>query len=434
MKLLLPLLIGLRFSRARKQSSMSRFISFASVMGVAIGVAVLIIGLSAMNGFEKELNHRVLGLTPSAEIISSVGPVNESSVALKILDEYPKVIAVAPNIILNGLISNDTVFKPIQVRAIDPAKERQVLGIEEFIQNNGSLDLLSDVTNTSNNTNDTNNNVPNGIIVGDLTAKKLGVSIGDSVEFIIAKQSENGAISAPVGTMFTVKGIFKIGGQLDGLIAFIHIDTARNILGWGKDSASQFSVKVENIFEAHQNSYEAARYLVNLYPGSYYVQSWMMKNGHLYRDIQMVRSILYLALVLIVAVACFNIISSLIMAVNDKRSEVAILMSMGYRASSVMYTFIVNGIMSGCTGAFLGTVVGLLLAYNLTDVITFLQNIFGFQLLKQEVYFINFIPSVVHLTDVALVVGVALVLTLIATLIPSYMSTRINPARELSGK
>ncbi|MGN1394056.1 MAG: lipoprotein-releasing ABC transporter permease subunit [Succinivibrionaceae bacterium] len=421
---LLPLKIGFRFSKARKSSSLAKFISLASTMGIAIGVAVLIIGLSAMNGFERELDHRVLGITPGAEIISSTGAIKDSSKVINLLQQVAKIKAASPNIIINGLIHKDNVYKPIQVRGIEPSLESKVLGINEFIQDSKNLEVLND---------ENPDNLP-GIIIGDLIAKHLHVKIGDNIEFINAESSDNGSLKATLGTIFKVKAIFKIGGQLDGLISFIHINSSQKILDLPRDSATQFSVKLYDIFNAQEDSREATRYVLDHYMGGFYVQSWMLKYGNLYRDIQMIRTILYLALVLIVAVACFNIISSLVMAINDKRSEIAILMSLGYKRGSVLLTFITSGIISGIIGALIGAIIGSLSATYLTEIVNCIQNIFGIQILKQEVYFINFIPSEVHILDILLVVGVAFILTIVATIIPSYMSTKINPAKELSGK
>lgn len=416
----IPLFIGWRFAQARRQSIMASFISLASTMGIAIGVFVLIVGLSAMNGFEMELNHRVLGIIPSAQIDSSTGPFSQVEKAVGILKEHKDIKAAAPLISIEGLVSKGNVFKGVLIRGVDPKEEKTVLKIEEFLTT-GGLDVLAD------------RSVPN-IILGDKIAKKLNVKIGDTVELIIAKVDSSGAMQAPTGKIFTIRGIMKIGGELDNMFALVNINQARELLGLNSTEATGISVRVADNYSAREQGYDATRYLLNKFNGSFYVHSWMSSQGNLYRDIQMIRSIMYLALVMVVAVACFNIVSNLIMAVNEKRSEIAILLSMGYSRISVMLTFIVQGAISGCLGTICGAVIGIITALNLTVILKTIENIFSFQILNSDVYFIDFVPSEVHTMDVLLVVGVAVSLSLLASLIPSWVSSRVRPAQELSGK
>jgi lipoprotein-releasing system permease protein len=416
----IPLFIGWRFAQARRQSIMASFISLASTMGIAIGVFVLIVGLSAMNGFEMELNHRVLGIIPSAQIDSSTGPFSQVEKAVGILKEHKDIKAAAPLISIEGLVSKGNVFKGVLIRGVDPKEEKTVLKIEEFLTT-GGLDVLAD------------RSVPN-IILGDKIAKKLNVKIGDTVELIIAKVDSSGAMQAPTGKIFTIRGIMKIGGELDNMFALVNINQARELLGLNSTEATGISVRVADNYSAREQGYDATRYLLNKFNGSFYVHSWMSSQGNLYRDIQMIRSIMYLALVMVVAVACFNIVSNLIMAVNEKRSEIAILLSMGYSRISVMLTFIVQGAISGCLGTICGAVIGIITALNLTVILKTIENIFSFQILNSDVYFIDFVPSEVHTMDVLLVVGVAVSLSLLASLIPSWVSSRVHPAQELSGK
>lgn len=416
----LPLFIGWRFAHAKRQSIMASFISLASTIGIAVGVLVLIVGLSAMNGFEKELNHRVLGIIPSAELVGSSGVFGEVDKAVSILKQYKDINAAAPLVSTEGLISKDNTFKGVLIRGIDPKAESSVLNIEEFLSE-GGLSVLQE------------SNAPN-IILGAKIAAKLKVKIGDRVELIISKLDEKGNMQAPTGKMFTLKGIMKIGGELDGLFALINIEQARSLLGLKNTEATGISVRVANNYDARQQAYEATRYLLKNFNGSFYVHSWMSSQGNLYRDIQMVRSIMYLALVMVVAVACFNIVSSLIMAVNEKRSEIAILLSMGYSRFSVMLTFIVQGSISGCLGAISGAIIGVIIAKNLTVVIKALEYTFGIQILNGDVYFIDFVPSELHLVDVLIVVCVAISLSLVASFVPSWLSARVHPAQELSGK
>ncbi len=419
MHISLPIFIGWRFAKARRKSIMASFISFASSIGIALGVMVLIVGLSAMNGFEKELNHRVLGIIPSGEI-SAENPLINVKQALEIVREEKVVLAASPVVATQGIISQNNIFKVSLLRGIDPALEKDVLNIEEFLFPRG-LDLLADPQ-------------ANNIILGDKIAQKLGVKVGDKVELIISQADQNGRLQAPTGEFFTVVSLLHIGGELDGMISLMHIANARKLMHMGNDEATAISLRLSDNYKADLQVRSAARSIVKTQPDAVYVSTWMSTQYHLYHDIQMIRSILYLALVMVVCVACFNIVSSLIMSVNEKRSEIAILMSMGYTRTQVLYTFVVLGMRSGCLGTMVGTILGIGLAWQLTNVVKIIEAVLGIQVLDGNVYFIDFIPSDVHVMDVALVASVAIVLSLIASVAPAYMSTRVHPATELSGK
>lgn len=419
----LPLscLIGLRFSRTRRRSAMAKFISLSSCLGIALGVAVLIIGLSAMNGFESELKHRVLGVIPNAELSAAIPPLNDVSALTKIALADENVKAVAPVVVLNAILSHEAVFKGVSIRGVEPKSASSVTAADEFIEGDGLGELSAD-------------SKARNIILGSQIAEKLQVKVGDNIELISANVEPNGAMKAPVGRMFRVGGILKIGGQIDNLLAFIHIDVAREIAGLAPDSANLIELKVNDLFLAQAQAYEAARAIAAKAGTALYVRSWVSTMGHLYRDIQMIRSILYLALVLIVTVACFNIISNLIMITNEKRSEVAILQSMGAGRLTIFNSFVSLGIISGTLGVGAGVVVGVLASTYLTQIVGALQLVLGFELLNSHNYFINYVPSVVQVKDVVLVAAVALGISLIASSLPSLFVNRISPAQELSGK
>lgn len=419
----LPLscLIGWRFSRTRRRSAMAKFISLSSCLGIALGVAVLIIGLSAMNGFESELKHRVLGVIPNAELSAAIPPLNDVSALTKIALADENVKAVAPVVVLNAILSHEAVFKGVSIRGVEPKSASSVTAADEFIEGDGLGELSAD-------------SKARNIILGSQIAEKLQVKVGDNIELISANVEPNGAMKAPVGRMFRVGGILKIGGQIDNLLAFIHIDAAREIAGLAPDSANLIELKVNDLFLAQAQAYEAARAIAAKAGTALYVRSWVSTMGHLYRDIQMIRSILYLALVLIVTVACFNIISNLIMITNEKRSEVAILQSMGAGRLTIFNSFVSLGIISGTLGVGAGVVVGVLASTYLTQIVGALQLVLGFELLNSHNYFINYVPSVVQFKDVVLVAAVALGISLIASSLPSLFVNRISPAQELSGK
>ena len=435
MNKLLPALIGLRFSSSGKKTMMSGFISRASGIGVAIGVIAILVGLSAMNGFERELRYRVLGVIPAAEIYPAEGEyILNASIKAAVLEESPAVEAAAPEIVINGLVSYNGIYKGVQVRAVNPARELRVLRLSPFIKEgsfleSGNGDFKTEISGKH-----------SGIVLGSRIARKLGVNIGDTVDFLTAGQSsedsrEASGPKALNSVPFRVAGILEIGGQLDAAVAFINIDAARKFLNLPEDAANNIAYRTANIFEAGTECLEGARYLADRESaGSLYVRSWMSVQGRLYNDIQMIRSILYLALFLVISVACFNIVSSLIMAINDKRSEVAILLSMGYSRMAVIQTFAVQGAVSGCAGAAIGIVLGIPAAIYLSEIVTGMETLFGFHVLNQNVYFIGFVPTEFHWSDAAAVAGIAVFMSFAATVIPAVMASGIKPALELSGK
>ena len=432
---LLPALIGFRFSSSGRKTMMSGFISKASAIGAAIGVIAILAGLSAMNGFERELRYRVLGVIPAAEIYPVEGEyILGVSEKTRILAESPAVAAAAPEIIINGLVSAGGVYKGVQVRAVDPRAELEVLHLSPFIREGSFLEPENTSLENASET-----ETP-GIVLGSRIARKLGVKIGDSAEFLMAAQkaSESRDQSGPralSSARFRVTGILEIGGQLDAAVAFININEARRLLDLPEDSANNIAFRTADILQAGTECMDGARYLAQrVSAGNLYVRSWMSVQGRLYNDIQMIRSILYLALFLVISVACFNIVSSLIMAVNDKRSEVAILLSMGYSRLAVMETFAVQGAISGCAGTLAGIILGVPLAVNLSEIVSGIENVFGFHVLNQNVYFIGFVPTEFHWQDAVYVAGIAVIMSFMATVIPAIMASKIKPARELSGK
>ena len=422
---ILPLLVGLRFAKARRQRMMAKFISLSSIFGIALGCIVLIVGLSAMNGFEKELNHRILGVVPSARIFNPQGYVHDASEVVATLKTDKYIVGVTPNVLINGLLSNGVKFKASQIRGVDVNSEKNVVAVDEFISHEDGLKVLSYKEDGS-------GGYP--IILGNQIMKKLSVQVGDNVELMIANFDTSGKISSPISTKFKVVASFKIGGELDAAISFIDINDARKILNIPDNTVTDISLRVVDNFNAYAQAYHAAAIVASRFDQNFYLSSWEREHGHIYNDIQLVRTILYLALFLIISVASFNIISCLIMAINDKRSEIAILMSLGYNKRAVMQTFIVQGMLMGCVGVVIGSVVGVVCAIYLTQIVEFLQMVLGFKILNEEVYYISFIPSEFKYMDLLLVVSVTIVITFMSTIVPAFFATRIKPARELAGK
>lgn len=405
---------------------MSGFISIASIVGITIGVAALIIGLSAMNGFEKEVSHRVLGVMPVVEVRSMSGYFDDADKIAEKIQDRQGITAASPGMVINAMLNHDNRYRSARITAVNAADYRQVVSVDEFMVNHNVTlaDLKPD---------DEGIDGPK-IVLGFDLAKKLEVSEGDSVELIVTKNNSNGTMSAPVGINCRVVGVFRIGGQLDSVIAYVDLSTIRSLLGMEKNQSSSIFVKTDSFFNSINEARTAVMQLVNSVSTPMGLQSWMDQAAPLYRDIQMIRTVMCLALLLVIVVSCFNIVSSLIMSVNEKRSEVAILISMGYSRFQVMQTFVVQGLFSGIYGTVFGVLFGLVIAINLTEVINFIQNVFGIRILKSETYFMDYVPTSVNYWEVLAIAAVCILIALLAAVLPGIKAAYINPATELSGK
>ena len=411
----LALFLGLRYGHARRSSGFVSFISASSIIGIALGVMALILGLSAMNGFERELRNRVLAVVPHAETERVHGEIANWQAVMDKMARTPGVVAIAPLIRLNGLLERGNKLKAVQLRAVLPEAEQLVSSAGSYIDGEG-LAALKPGTN--------------GVILGKSIATKLGVEEGDNITLLLpdadAGDEPGGAMKTPLQRRFTVVGLMEIGGQLDGLLGFIHLQDAQQALGIG-DQVEGFSFKVEDLMNAQIYAYQAANQLD--YP--MYVRSWRNSQGYLYQDIQLVRTVMYVVMLMVVAVACFNIVSTLVMAVNEKRSDIAILKTMGAGPWQIRITFMVQGMMNGLLGAAIGGVLGALLSNYLTPLIRMVESVLGHRFLNPEIYFIDFLPSELHGVDVAIVTGAAVLMSLLATLYPAWRASSLQPAREL---
>ncbi len=405
---------------------MSGFISIASIVGITIGVAALIIGLSAMNGFEKEVSHRVLGVMPVVEVRSMSGYFDDADKVAEKIQDRQGITAASPGMVINAMLNHDNRYRSARITAVNAADYRQVVSVDEFMVNpNVTLaDLKPDEDGVEG---------PK-IVLGFDLARKLEVAEGDSVELIVTKNNSNGTMSAPLGINCRVVGVFRIGGQLDSVIAYVDLSTIRSLLGMEKNQSSSIFVKTDSFFNSINEARTAVMELVNSVSTPMGLQSWMDQAAPLYRDIQMIRTVMCLALLLVIVVSCFNIVSSLIMSVNEKRSEVAILISMGYSRFQVMQTFVVQGLFSGIYGTVFGVLFGLVIAINLTEVINFIQNVFGIRILKSETYFMDYVPTSVNYWEVLAIAAVCILIALLAAVLPGIKAAYINPATELSGK
>ena len=405
--------IGTRYTRAKRRNHFVSFISLTSMIGLALGVVVMIVVLSVMNGFDHEMRTRVLGMVPHATIESGE-PISDWPALAARVKQNKQVEAVAPFTQMQGLLTNNGNVQKILLNAIDPAQERKVSIIDGFMKQ-GSLDDL--VVGGF------------GVVIGDKAATKLGVGMGDKVTFVSPEVTVTPAGMFPRMKRFTVVGIFHVGaGELDGYLGVTNLQDLARLHRWKPDQVQGLRLKFTDLFKAPRTAYEIAQ---NLGEHQYYSRDWTRTHGNLYQAIGMEKSIIGLLLLLIVAVAAFNIISTLVMVVNDKRGDIAILRTLGATPGQIMAIFMVQGTVIGVVGTLIGAGVGILAALNVSSAISALEGLIGHKFLNADVYFIDYLPSQLMTQDVLLVCGAALVLSFLATLYPAWRAARTQPAEAL---
>jgi len=410
----LSLVIGRRFSLAKQRNKMVSFISLSSIIGIAVGVAVIIVGLSAMNGFERELQNRVLSVIAHGEFEGVQQPIANWSSLVKQAVQHPKVEAAAPYVKLTALAEKGAKLKAIEVRGIDPQMERAVSRLSQFVSSDAWQGFVAGQQQ---------------VILGKGVADKLGAAVGDYVTLMIPSANESAKVQAPKRVRVKVSGLLELNGQIDHSLALVPLADAQAYAKLG-ERVTGVAIKVSEVLNATQ----IVREVGNTLDQYVYLRSWQQKFGFLYRDIQLVRTIMYLVMVLVIGVASFNIVSTLMMAVKDRAAEIAILRTMGATDGLVKRIFVWQGVFSGVLGSVIGGVLGVLIAWNLTALIKGLERLVGHQFLSGDIYFVDFLPSQVNLSDVVLVSSTAIVLSLLATWYPASRASQLNPASVLSAK
>lgn len=410
----LTLLAAIRFSRGRRRTGMVSLVSIVSTLGIVLGVAVLIIGLSAMNGFERELDNRVLSVVPHGQIYAVKPPYKDWDFAEQVIRKTPGVEGVSPYVNFTGLLERGANLKAIQVMGVSPETQSQVSALPQFVLNDAWKDFAAG--NQS-------------IILGQGVADALNVKQGDWVTIMIPNTDESLKIQQPKRIRVQVAGIFKLSGLLDHQLALIPLEDAQQYLDYG-DGISGFEIKAENPFEADKVVYDAGLKTMH----HVIVKSWIGDYGYMYNDIQMVRSIMYLAMILVIGVACFNIVSTLVMAVKDKSSDIAVLRTLGAKDGQIRAIFLWYGLLGGLVGSLIGVVLGVLVSVNLTSIIKGLEIVLGHPILSGDVYFIDFLPSELHIMDVVYVLITTIILSLLASWYPARRASKLDPARILSGQ
>ncbi len=408
----LILYIGLRYTRAKKRTQFISFITLTSVMGIALGVTALITVLSVMNGFQDELRSRILGMTAHATVTGRNGQLQDWQALQKKLSDTPHLQGMAPFVNAQVMLNYDRRVSGSMLRGILPEREPAVSEVGE----NMKIGQLQDLKSGS-----------FKIILGAELANYLGVGIGDKVTVISPQVNSTPAGIIPRLKRFTVIGIFQVGMyEYDRNMALVHLSDAVKLFRM-VDSVSGLRLKLDDLFNAPAISRQLAN---ELYP-DYRVSDWTRAHSNFFRAIQTEKRVMFIILLLIVAVAAFNIVSTLVMVVTDKRGDIAILKTQGLSNASVMGIFIVLGSIIGVIGTLLGTAGGVLLALNVETIVPAIENLFGVQFMAADVYYISEVPSKLDWSDVYQIAGMAFLLSLLATLYPAWQASRINPAEVL---
>ena len=406
------LFIGLRYLRAKRRNHFISFISLISMAGIAVGVMALITVLSVMNGFEKELRDRVLGMASHATVQGWDEPLQDWRGVQRAALEHPSVVGAAPYVSGEGMLTHGAQLSGTLIRGVLPGEEPSVAEIGDKMLR-GSLDDLVEGDWR--------------IIVGASLAQALAVDVGDKVVLMVPQATVTPAGVWPRHRAFTVTGVFEVGMyEYDRSLAFIHLADGAKLFGLG-EAVSGVRLKMDDMMRAPW----IVRELASQLPGVYFVSDWTRQHANLFRAIQTEKTVMFVILALIVGVAAFNIVSTLVMVVTDKQSDIAILRTLGATPRSIMAMFMVQGSIIGVVGTGLGLVLGIALAMNVETVVPVIERMLGFQVLPPDVYYINTLPSDLQSGDVVRIGGVALVLSLLSTIYPAWRAARTQPAEAL---
>ena len=420
MNLPYELFVGLRYTRARKKVSGGNrfisFISFTSMLGIALGVAALIVVLSVMNGFQKELRARILGVASHVQVSGPAGELTDWPTVAAAAKADAAVVGVAPYVNAQGLLSSGPAVRGTVVRGILPEEEAKVAEIGSHMLA-GRLDALREGEF--------------GIVLGSELARAVGVRLGERITLIAPQGLVTPAGVLPRLKQFRVVGVFEVGMfEYDSGLALVHLADAQKLYSMA-DRVSGVRLKLVDLFQSRQVAQALTTRLQVEQRRELYITDWTKSHANFFRAVQIEKNVMFIILMLIVAVAAFNIVSTLVMAVADKRADIAILRTLGASPGGIMRVFIVQGVLIGVIGTLIGIVGGVLLALNVSTVVPFIESIVGVQFLAKDIYYISELPSDLQRADVLTVAVMSLVLSLLATLYPSWRASRINPAEAL---
>lgn len=407
----LSLFIGLRYVRAKRRNHFISVISLISMMGIALGVTVLITVLSVMNGFDKEIKERMLGMMPHVLVLGYEGEISDWQAAQKIIAAQPYVQSVTPFVETQGMLSTPGVTRFVSATGIDPTLESSQSFLAQHMVK-GSIDALqADSFN---------------IILGQELATGLNVGLGDAVTFAVPEASLTPAGLVPRFKRFHVVGVFEVDYDYDASFAYIHMSDAQKLLRY-QGGVTGLNVKIDQIYQANADATKIYHALDN----EYRVYDWTVLNGTFFEAVKLEKKMMTLILGLIIAVAAFNILSMLVMAVTDKQADIAILRTMGAVPQTIMHIFVVQGTVIGVVGTILGVLGGIALALNVTALVAWLETALGVQFISSDVYYISFLPSQLKGSDVFKISLLSLSLSFIATWYPAWRASKTQPAEAL---
>lgn len=411
MRLPFSLFVGLRYTRAKRRNHFISFISLISMIGIALGVMVLITVMSVMNGFERELRDRILGMAPHVLVQGLGGPLDDWQSLEKTVKQHPEVIGVSPYIQTETMFRFQGRERFGMVQGILPEK----IGEVSIVKDNMSMGSFENIKAGEYN-----------IVLGASMARGLGINLGDKVSLLILSETRISLAGVSMRTKrFIVTGIFETRSEADKSLAFIHMDDAAQLLR--QEGVSALQIKTSDVMGVYKSSDEISGLLNH----RYFVTDWTRQHQTLFNAIDMEKKIMFILLTFIIAVAAFNIVTSLVMLVTEKQADIAILRTLGASPGSILRIFMTSGIINGLIGTLAGVIFGVLLALNLPDIVNWVEDAFGVSVFPKDVYFVNFLPTELIVDDVVKIGLSAFAISVLATLYPSWKASKTQPAEAL---
>lgn len=412
MKTPLSLIIGLRYTRAKRRNHFISFISLASLLGIALGVTVLITVLSVMNGFDQQIREKFFAITPAVTVITNQNISNTWPQLVHAAKRLSDVAEVAPYVSGNGMIMKGTQFAGVTLMGVLPSEEMRVSQLEKHVVKGDLNTLKAGQFN---------------VVIGQGLAESLNLEVGDQISVLTPQTNVTLVGVFPRYKVFHITGIYHTtGGLYDAGMLFINMNDAETLFLPGQRQ-SGVHIRLHDLYQAPQ----VTQQLQQILTADYAITNWTIQFGAFFQALAMEKTMLFSILLLIVAVAVFNLVSTLVMVVNDKRADIAILRTLGARPRTILMTFVVQGAVIGLMGTALGLIGGLLLASHVTEIANYLQDLLHVQFVRSDVYFINFLPSKIMLSDVVRVCLAAFGLSLLATIYPAILAFRTQPAEAL---
>jgi lipoprotein-releasing system permease protein len=406
------LYIGLRYTRSRQRTRAISFISAVSVVCIALGMTALITVLSVMNGFQREIRSRILSVASHVQVSAAGGKISDWQRVAAAASRDPQVVAAAPYVVGQGLLTNGSAVQGAFIRGISPDLEERVADIGQHMRQGSLVDLKPGEF---------------GIVLGRELAGSLGARPGDKIVLIAPQGQVTPAGLLPRMRQFTVVGVFQVDHyEFDSGLALVHIEDAQRLFRFGTD-VTGVRLRLKDLFEARN----VASGLVRFLGPEYFATDWTRQNATFFRAVEIEKRMMFLIVLLIIVVAAFNIVSSLMMAVKDKNADIAILRTLGASPGGITKIFLIQGAMVGLLGTLLGLAGGVSLALNVETVVPIIENVLGFKFLAKDVYQITELPSELRMPDVVMTATVSFLLTLLATVYPSWRAAKVNPAEAL---